>query len=205
MKRKKVCLAVAIMVIALFACTGLVSAATESVQAFIAKFNFNVNGQNITLPEQQQPVVIDGRTYLPVRAMGDVLEKRIGWDQQTKTVYVGDLLKDGQYKASQSEFDEYGWKALIEITVVDGKIATAKYDEINEQDVYKSTDEAYLQEFKETMKIDLLQSFTKLQESLIEAQTPDLVDAISGATDASVKFKALANEALTAGPVTAEQ
>ncbi|AGK99906.1 stalk domain-containing protein [Desulfoscipio gibsoniae] len=201
MKSRKICTAAIITAIAIFACTGLVSAGTEGLQAIAAKFNFNINGQNITLPEQQQPVVIDGKTYLPVRAMGEVLEKRIGWNQQTKTVYVGDLLQDGIYKAAGDDFDEHGWKGEVEITVVDGKIDNAKYDEINEQGVYKSADEAYLQQFKEITKVDLIQSYTTLQNSLIEVQNPDMVDTVSGATGASNNFKMLANEALTAGPL----
>lgn len=205
MKKKKMYLAAVITVIALFAFTGLVSASTDGLQAIAAKFNFNVNGQNITLSEQQQPVVIDGKTYLPVRAMGEVLEKRIGWNQQTKTIFVGDLLQDGVYKATKPDFDEYGWKGFVEITVENGKIAAAKYDEVNAQGQFKSADEAYLKEFKEETQNDLLESMVKLQNSLVEVQNPDMVDAVSGATYTSYTFKELAAEALAAGPVTEDQ
>lgn len=36
-----------------------------------------------------EPFVVDGTTYLPVRAVGEALGKEVTWDGNTKTVYVG--------------------------------------------------------------------------------------------------------------------
>lgn len=36
-----------------------------------------------------EPFVVDGTTYLPVRAVGEALGKEVTWDGNTKTVYLG--------------------------------------------------------------------------------------------------------------------
>lgn len=38
-----------------------------------------------------EPFVVDGTTYLPVRAVGEALGKEVTWDGNTKTVYVGEV------------------------------------------------------------------------------------------------------------------
>lgn len=198
-KRTKMYLAVAVLTIALLSFTGVLSANTETLQAVKAKVNFNVNGSNVTLSEQ--PVIIDGKTYLPVRAMGDVLEKRIGWDHNSKTVTIADRLKDGVYKAAAPDFDEFGWQAQVEVTVKNGNIVDVKYNEVNNEGTLKTNDQTYLQEYKDTTTIDLVESFKTLQNSLINTQNAELVDAVSGATYSSMSFKALVQQALAAGPV----
>lgn len=41
---------------------------------------YNVNGQEV------HPILCDGTTYLPVRAIGEVMGKNVDWNQETKTV-----------------------------------------------------------------------------------------------------------------------
>lgn len=41
---------------------------------------YNVNGQEV------HPILCDGTTYLPVRAIGEVMGKNVDWNQSTKTV-----------------------------------------------------------------------------------------------------------------------
>jgi len=191
-----------VLSVALLAGSGLVFAGTETFKAVAANFNFYVNGQNVEPSEQ--PVVIDGKTYLPVRALGEVLDKRIGWDQDSKTVIIDDLLADGVYKASEAEFNEHGWKAMVELTVENGVITDVKYDEINEEGIYKSADEAYLEQYNNVTGSDMLRKINELENSLVSAQNADLVDAVSGATYASYSFKTLVKQALEAGPVSEE-
>jgi len=200
---KKFYLMSILLAITLFASAGLVFASGTTFEALAANFNFNINGEKAELSEQ--PVVIDGKTYLPVRAMGEAMGKRIGWDQDTKTIIINELLADGTYKAEEPAFNEHGWKAMVEVTVMDGIISEAKFDEVNEQGVYKSQDEAYLEQYKQVAGQDMLEAINALETALVNAQNVDLVDAVSGATYASYSFNALVAQALAAGPVEADQ
>ena len=55
----------------------------------------DVNGNSV------EPFIIDGTTYLPVRAIGNALGLNVDWDSSTNTV----VLSDTQYKA-ESEYPE---------------------------------------------------------------------------------------------------
>ena len=55
----------------------------------------DVNGNSV------EPFIIDGTTYLPVRAIGNALGLNVDWDSSTNTV----VLSDPQYKA-ESEYPE---------------------------------------------------------------------------------------------------
>lgn len=188
------------LAVTVFVGAGIVFAGADMIKATTADFKFFVNGKNVQVSEQ--PVVIDGKTYLPVRALGETMGKRIGWDQKSQTVIIDELLKDGTYKASEPEFNTHGWKALVELGVENGKITTVKYDEVNTEGVYKLTDQEYLQYYKQaTQGIDFSVCIESLQTNLINTQHTDMVDVVSGATYSSYSFKALAKQALAAGPV----
>lgn len=108
-----------------------------------------------------------------------------------------DGYHDGLFKA-EGEFDERGWKAYAAVIVEDGKISKAYYDEVNkETGKLKSFDQEYLSNWKEKSGTNLKEARPKLVESLIGSQKPEEVDAVSGATSTSTKFKELIAEALT--------
>lgn len=53
-----------------------------------------VDGKSIvfgkdTTGKQIEPFIYNGTTYLPVRAVGEALDKEVDWDGSTQTVYVG--------------------------------------------------------------------------------------------------------------------
>ena len=104
-------------------------------------------------------------------------------------------LKDGTY-TKQGEKDDKGNTASIEIEVKDGKIATVKYDEVSEDGVSKLDNEEYNTNMKAKSGTNPIEAFPALEASLVEKQDPAAVDAVTGATSTSEKFKALAEEAL---------
>lgn len=53
--------------------------------------NLNVDGQLLQLPQEDQPFLMDGRTFLPVRAIAEALGTPIDWNGQTSTVYIGQI------------------------------------------------------------------------------------------------------------------
>ena len=54
-----------------------------------------IDGQTITPRDANgntvEPFILDGTTYLPVRAVGEALGKAVKWDGATSTVYLGDV------------------------------------------------------------------------------------------------------------------
>lgn len=62
---------------------GSVLAATDTVQAVFAKFNIKINDNE---PIEIQPLTYGGKTYLPVREVGDLLGYEVGYDGTSKTI-----------------------------------------------------------------------------------------------------------------------
>lgn len=64
----------------------------ETEIKFIIGFNtYTKNGLDISM--DTAPIIQNGRTYLPIRVIGECLDKKVDWDQNTKTV----LLMDQDY------------------------------------------------------------------------------------------------------------
>ena len=49
----------------------------------------DVNGNTV------EPFIVDGTTYLPVRAVAEALGKEVSWDGDTKTVFIGSKTDNG--------------------------------------------------------------------------------------------------------------
>lgn len=108
----------------------------------------------------------------------------------------GDKLKDGDFKAIGKE-DERGWTPFVTITVKEGKIDSASYDEVSSNAfVYKTEDEGYKANFMNIKKVDLVAAYGKFGTELIEKQDPAQVDATGGATHSGETFIELAKKAL---------
>ena len=63
---------------------------SENVQRIYRDIQIKVNGSQITPKDANgnvvEPFIIDGTTYLPVRAIGDALGLEVGWNGETNTV-----------------------------------------------------------------------------------------------------------------------
>lgn len=109
--------------------------------------------------------------------------------------------KDGSYFA-ESEADSRGWHALVEITVVNGRIASVYYDEIQRDDegVYqsrKSDDLNYADRWRRVSQVSQLSAFGGYENLLVLTGNIDEVDALTGATSAYESFEQLVHEALS--------
>jgi FMN-binding domain. len=105
----------------------------------------------------------------------------------------GDEWKDGTYKAEYKDFDDHGYKPYIEVTIKDGKITEVNYDEKAEDGTNKSEDENY---GGGKMSVHPKDVYEQLEKEAVEAQSAD-VEAVSGATSSSEKFKELLDYVLT--------
>ncbi len=118
-----------------------------------------------------------------------------------------DALKDGVYNVSYDKADAHGWKATIEVEVKDAKIATVKFDYVNESGALKSQDAAYKAQMEPVTKTYPEKAFNELNASLVEKQDVASVATVTGATASSNDFLALAKaavEAAKAGDTTAK-
>lgn len=108
----------------------------------------------------------------------------------------GDKYKDGNYSAKGAE-DERGWTPMASITVEEGKITKAVYDEVSSNTIlYKSADEAYHKRFMDIKGVDIVDAYKTLESSLVEKQDATMIDAYTGATHAHDSFVELAKKAL---------
>jgi hypothetical protein len=69
--------------------TGLVYAADPSFKAVSAPFKIFLDGKLWT-PNEAPAVVINNKTYLPLRALGEALGTKINWNDSKKQVEIGD-------------------------------------------------------------------------------------------------------------------
>ncbi|KOA18420.1 FMN-binding domain protein [Clostridium homopropionicum DSM 5847] len=104
--------------------------------------------------------------------------------------------KDGTYKATYDFLDGHGWKPQLEIEIKDGKIAKVVYDSANAEGKLKTKDDAYNKLMKSKSNTSPAEYSPKLQDALVKSQDYTKVDTVTGATESSEEFKALAAAAL---------
>ncbi len=88
-----------------------VSANNGEVKAYLRNFNVNLDGKLLKLKDvngnKVMPVVINGTTYLPVRAIGDSLGLEVAWEKNSKTVILKRMNKEvAPPKVSVSNIDK---------------------------------------------------------------------------------------------------
>ncbi|TZE82801.1 FMN-binding protein [Calorimonas adulescens] len=105
---------------------------------------------------------------------------------------------DGIFKAEEKDFDEHGYKAYATVIIKDGKVANAYYDELSKDTgTFKSKDENYQKNMKAKTGVSNTEAIPQLIQSLITKQDAEQVDAVTGATGTTQKFKTLMGEALS--------
>ena len=66
---------------------------TKSAELLYNNIKVVIDGKQADLKDAQgntvEPFIIDGTTYLPVRAVSNALNKAVSWDGATQTVYIG--------------------------------------------------------------------------------------------------------------------
>lgn len=108
-------------------------------------------------------------------------------------------MKDGFYTAEMSDYSN-GWKEYLCIMVKDDTIVYAEFNAKNPSGYIKAWDNAYMQNmsaYSGTYPNAYTRSYVN---QLIEAQTPDLVDTVSGASSSGGNFlklsEAVINQAI---------
>ena len=96
MKKRTKSIISGILVGVLLAGTSLLAASTVTLYNVLAEgVTIVIDGQKITPTDANgkavEPIIYNGTTYLPVRAVANALGKAVYWDGPTHTVYLGDM------------------------------------------------------------------------------------------------------------------
>ena len=101
-------------------------------------------------------------------------------------------LKDGTYRAEYKNFDAYGWKDFVEVTVTDGEISELVFDSVNiDNGKLKSEDESYKQQMEPIVGTYPAKYSKDLINQFMESNKVSAVDVVAGATQATGSFKTL--------------
>ena len=101
-------------------------------------------------------------------------------------------LQDGTYRAEYKNFDVYGWKDYIEVTVEDGEISELVFDAVNMEDgSLKSEDENYKSEMEPIVGTYPAKYNADLINQFLESGKISAVDIVAGATQSTGSFKTL--------------
>lgn len=120
--------------------------------------------------------------------------------QEAGTVSPDGGYTDGSYYA-ELEPDGRGWISLIEITVKDGMIIGAHYNEVQRDEDGnvtndKLSDYGYARNWRNVSGVSQLSAFPAYVHQLLESGTPEGVDGLSGATSSYESFIEAAEAAL---------
>lgn len=89
---KKIFISVALtfmlMASAIFAASNV-----QNIEVALDSVNLKVNGQDV----EASNILYNGTTYVPLRAVAEILGKKVGWDGNTNTASIDDM--EGQEKA----------------------------------------------------------------------------------------------------------
>jgi hypothetical protein len=70
----------------------------RAITASYQNIKLRVNNQEITPTDVNgnivEPFIVNGTTYLPVRAISEALDKRVLWDASTKSIHIGAVAQD---------------------------------------------------------------------------------------------------------------
>ncbi len=108
---------------------------------------------------------------------------------------VAFALNNGTYTATEPGPDERGYVASIKIVVKGGSISKVEYDE-SKGNSSKWKDKNYNATMKKIAGTAWIDAVKALESSLVKKNNAASVDAVSGATELSARFKTLAAKAL---------
>ena len=113
-KKLSVVVAVMIFVISITS-IGFAAPTPKNLKAYFNNIKIFRNGSQVSI--STQPFIVDGTTYVPLRAISELLEKDVTWDQSTYTVGIND--KPG---SSSTELYNQIYNYQLQISQLESKI-----------------------------------------------------------------------------------
>jgi Leucine-rich repeat (LRR) protein len=73
------------------------SPVSKTLNAFFNDIKIVVDGESLSninrMGKSNEPFIVDGTTYLPIRAVSEALGQTVNWDQKTYTVHIGEEIQ----------------------------------------------------------------------------------------------------------------
>ena len=92
---------------------------TKTVNAVYNNIKIVIDGKQITPKDANgntvEPFIIDGTTYLPVRAVAEAFGEKVDWDGTSNTVYIGEKPEREFFELEMSTLEPYKDKPLLSI------------------------------------------------------------------------------------------
>ncbi|MBC8587548.1 copper amine oxidase N-terminal domain-containing protein [Paratissierella segnis] len=192
-KKMSVVVAVMIFVISITSIS-LAAPTAKNLKAYYNNIRVFRNGSQVSI--STQPFIVDGTTYVPLRAISELLEKDVTWDQSTYTVGIND--KPG---SSSTELYNQIYNYQLQISQLESKIKDleSKLDKKEESSsmtikelqkqlnkdygTYKKIDfDINLTEKKSSITVKIYfddEKFYDLDDKYIESFVEDIVDDIT--------------------------
>ncbi len=105
------------------------------------------------------------------------------------------ILKDGYFTAEMSDYS-HGWKEFVTIYIKDQQIISVEYNAMNSSGFIKSWDMAYMRTMN-AVKHTYPNFYTReYAKQVIEKQSAEEIDAVSGASTSVVSFQQLVQAAI---------
>lgn len=148
MKKKAVAVLGAATILGTSVFTGAAASGTD-IKGKIANMTIFNNGSAMSLPADQKPIIVNNRTYLPIRALGEALGRNIDWNASNpNSVYI----TGGQDQATFNQMALELSQTKIQIIDKDKKISDleAKVKEL--EDKLKKQDESSSTSFSDFEK-----------------------------------------------------
>lgn len=90
-----------------FAANGSISATISDIKVYIDNKLLSITDEN---GNTIQPIIYNGRTYLPARAISEAINKPVTWEAKSRSIYIGknDLGKPATYLTDLTPFFTMG-------------------------------------------------------------------------------------------------
>jgi len=110
--------------------TGVVTTAaamngTRNISVTFRNITIAVNGK--VVPVEQEPFIYEGRTYVPLRAISEILGEDVSWDEANNQVRINDRVRLLEYSAGRIE--ESFVKGMLS-AAVDGVLSNSSDKEV---------------------------------------------------------------------------
>lgn len=137
-KKKAVAILGAATILGTSVFTGAMAAGPDIVGK-IANLTILNNGAAMSIPNDQKPIVVNNRTYLPVRALGEALGKQIDWyANDPNKIYISSGANEQQYSQLALDLNQ----AKIQIIEKDTKIKDLEAKVKNLEEELKKKEES---------------------------------------------------------------
>ena len=170
---------------------GSVPAAFAAVKQVNIPVNYNnikvvVDGQN--LATSNEPFIYNGTTYLPVRAVSEAVGKKVTWDGNTNTVYLGEVpASTGQSAYSRTNpapigtaqtyrVDDYSEKYTANVQILSVERGDAAWSKIKEANMFNDEPESGKEYILAKVKI----AVSNVQDDKAVSVSGYMFDAFSG-------------------------